>query len=281
MTLHHKLLPLLLITSTLLISGCKKVETAPEAQVENSVPEGDESTDEAPEPPTADYWRPMASYLAGSYTGNCKRTVDGAKGEPATMLIDADGKYTFKEFSGDIRTSSQALFNRKRNADGTASLNLSVMWEDGLLGLMTDEKGDGYNITFAKSLKKEEMDLGNTFGCDPSKGTLPMAGKPLHTIFANVMETAPGKLLCVLPGSFMPIGVPYKFKDGVFNVGSHKFDVTKMNEMVNIGESFGQLLYTATVEGDESVSLGLDNYGKVMMVMTTGKDDKTISCQKE
>jgi hypothetical protein len=279
MTMHARLLPLLLITSTLLIGGCKKVEPAADAPVENSVPEGDEVTAEAPELPKADYWKPLASHLAGSYTGNCRRTAEGAKNEASTLLIGADGKYTFKEYAGDLHASSQSLFFRKHNADGSVSLNFSATWEDGLLGLMTDDKG-GYNINFAKS-QKQEIDLKSTFGCDPTKGTLPMAAKPLHTIFASVMETGAGKLQCVLPGSMMPASVAYNFKNGVLNVGSLKFDISKMDETVNISENFSQLLYTAMVEGEGSVSLGFDQYGKIMMVMATGKEDKTISCQKE
>ncbi len=283
MTMQYKLLPLLLIASTLLMGGCKKAETAPDAPVENSVAEGDESTEAQNEPelPKADYWKPLASHLAGSYSGNCKATSADAKREPATIVIASDAKYTFKEFSGDLRTSTQALFTRKRNADGSASLNTSFMWDDGLLGLMSNEKGDGYSINFAKTLKKEEFDLGNTFACDPSTGALAIAGKPLYTIFASVMETAPGKLLCALPGSMLPTSVPYKFKDGVFEVGAHKFDVTKMDEHVNIGEGFEQFLYTAMAEGDQSVSLGLDEHGKVMMMAVMGKPDNSISCQKD
>ena len=78
MTMQDKLLALLLIAATLLMGGCKKAETESDAPVENSVPEGDEATEEAPEPPKADYWKPMARYLAGSYTGNCMRAADGA-----------------------------------------------------------------------------------------------------------------------------------------------------------------------------------------------------------
>lgn len=66
----------------------------------------------------------------------------------------------------------------------------------------------------------------------------------------------------------------------MFNVASHNFDITKMDEIVSIGERFTQFLYTATLKGKESITLGLDQYGQVMGVMTTGKEDKTISCRR-
>ena len=53
-----------------------------------------------------------------------------------------------------------------------------------------------------------------------------------------------------------------------------------MDEIVSIGERFTEFLYTATLKGTESVTFGLDQYGRVMGVMTTGKEDRTISCQK-
>ena len=280
MPMQYKLLPLLLFTSALLVGGCKRAKIVANSPVENWPVESDASTKEAPKLLKADYWKPMASYVAGSYTGRCKRTAGRAKVEPATMLIGADGTYTFKEFSGDLHSTSMAMLSRKHKTEGSSHLNFSALWEDGLLGLSTDMNGDGYKIDFAKFPKKEVMDVSNTFGCDPSKGTLPIAGKALHIIFASVMEAAQGKLSCVAPGSTRAILASYKFKDGVFNVASHVFDITKMDEIVSIGESFTQFLYTATLKGNESITLGLDQYGQVMGVMTTGKEFKTISCRR-
>lgn len=278
MTKQVKLLPLLLITSSLILGGCgKTVNEDADGTIEDSVTAADESAEpEAPQLPKTDYWKPVASQLAGSYSGACHRLpmAEGQKREDATLTIGVDGKYTFKEYSGDLRATPIVMFLRKHDVKGGAGLVFHAASEEAQFGLKTGENPGEHIIDFVKGTDA-------IFACEPSKGTIPMAGKPLYSVFSGVLEAAPRKITCMGTGVTGMPELTYAFKDGVIRIGDLKYELANMDESVSISDTFGGLNYTATEEAGRAVSVGLNEHGNVVALITHGKDGPTLSCIKD
>lgn len=271
----HKFLLLLMMTSTLLLGACgKKSADAPDAAVQNSVPAGDEApAANEPEPPKADYWKPVASYLPGSYGGACMRPLDVTKRVNGKMVIATDGKFTFNEFSGNLLTTEQTLFGRSHEANGLPKLIVSAIEKETMLSLTSGDKGVGSIVSFKK-------DDNNIFTCEQSNDPVGMAAKPMYAVFAGVLESAPHKIDCIMASSMTMSALNYQFKDGLLKIHDQTYDLSKMDETVAITDNFSQFLYSATAADEHNVSVGLDKYGKVMMVLAYAKGGALFSCNK-
>ena len=252
MPLQPKLLLLLVIASTLLFGGCAKKATT--------------------EPGLAkvDYWKPMSSYLAGNYSAMCM-------GNPAetnvNIVIGADGKYTFGQYAGDLHTSTELVFSRKRQWDGSVGLFLHAEWDDGVLNLATGNGGQGSVASFGKGGT-------NVFVCSPSKWTIGLAAKPLHVVFASLLDAAPRQISCIRAADMKMTKLSYQFKDGVVQIGEYKYIVSKMNASIRVDGQFSSLSYIAGSDDDGSISVGLDQHGKVLTVMAQSKDGPLLTCNK-
>ena len=270
------LLPFL-ISSSLLIAGCaKKAEESPAAQVENSVPESDNSTEpNEPALPAVDYWKPLASHLAGNYSANCMLVSAGPKRSPVAVTIAPDGKYKFGDHVGDLRTSELVMFNRSHEDDGSIKLMFTSAAEKSGFSLMTGEKGQGYIANYIAG----ESDV---TGCDPAPASFAMASKPMYIVLASVLDMSARKINCTTLASLTRSPVNYEFKNGVITLGDRKYDLSRMNELVNISEKLTRLTYNASLKDNGGIVIGLDEHGQLMMVMEAGKDNGPMrSCSKE
>lgn len=269
----YKTGPLLLIAAALLLGGCKKVEEPSEAQVENSIPEGDDAVEpEAPALPKVDYWKPLAGYLAGDYSGQCMRITGTATARSkANIKLAADGAYTFNDHAGNLLKSSIATINRSRAEDGTMRVIFSSGEDDTAFSLTTGEAGKGSVVNFGKK-------DGDTFVCEPGTQPIALADKPLHVVFASFLEQSSQKIGCILSGDLTKTAVDLELKGGVLKVGKYTYELAKMNEMMTLQDGFSDMNYIATMGNDDMVSVSLDEFGKVAMVTRKTNEESMMMC---
>lgn len=264
----HKLLPLLLITTALMAAGCNKsdekegdagADSVAEAQADGEMPA---DADEAPKKPTVDYWKPLATYVAGKYDTSCSRIGSPADAQAVSITVGTDGQYKAAEFSGNIAKSPMVILYHRFATDGSVIATIAAPGENAMFTAGTKEDGKGRSISVG-------TDGANTLSCDDS-AAMPLAAKPLHVVYGSFLNKS-FKIECVNPGLMGTSPVEISIADGVLTFGSNKYPLAQMTEKVQINDGFSSLGYTVSRSVDESVDLLLDGDGKLTVAMEVNK----------
>lgn len=279
MRTSHSLLSLLLITASLLSTGCSKSaeEKAATAAANSAAEERDAEAEAAPanETPTPkiDFWKPMASYIAGDYSSSCMNVGKDKEARPMTLKIGADGQYEGAGYSGNLAKGDMVIINRSYDKDGAVRFMFSAGVQNRMFSLMTNEtsKGRAFSVT---------ADETSMLSCQDASG-IPMSEKPLHVVLGPLLTIAPMKVNCVGSGQLTPVAVEFSLKDGVLSFGDAKYPLSEMNESVIIKDGMSSLVYTATRTETESAAVGLDGAGKVTTVIHSVKDKGMTMCSTE
>ena len=274
MTRQHTLISLLLLTSAMLAACSDKAKDAPEAApVENGVAQGEEASAPAdgPQLPQVDYWAPLAPYVKGDYSGQCMQIADGPSKKSISVTVAADGSYKVDEYSGNMRKSDLVSVNRSRAEDGSMGLMFSVMERDAAFSLVAGDKGQGRTLNFGKG-------PGNMLSCEAPQETLALLAKPLHVIYASELAKATVSIGCLAPGSLTPTMMDYAFKDGVLSIGKFKHALADMDEVVMIKGESTSLHYTATGKDKSSVTVVLNEFGKLEIAMRNVGGESMMMC---
>lgn len=270
----HKLLPLLLITTALLATACRKPATAMEAAGESGAVETDASA--APEAPQVklDYWKPLAAYLAGDYSATCMEVAKGPERHPYTIKVGADGQYQGGQFSGDIRKSDNLIINRSHEKDGSIRVMLTASSDKRMFTLMSGDRGKGRVLNLSRN-------EGEMLACDETPAVLGLSEKPLHVVFGAMLNKAPMTLTCVSNDHLTGTPVRISLADGIFTVGDRKYPLAQMDEVVMFKEGLAELTYTAALGEEASVAMALDASGKVITVIQNLKDKGVAMCSSQ
>lgn len=277
MTRPHHLISLLLLTSAMLAAGCSdKTGHAPdEAPPENSVAQDDESSAPADEPqlPRVDYWAPLAPYVKGDYSGKCMQVADGPAKKDTSVTVAADGAYRVDQHSADMRKSDMLSINRSRDQDGSMGLMFGASAGDTSFSLVAGPKGQGRTMNFIKG-------PGSILSCEAPRETLALLAKPLHVLFASELAK-PSRIGCIEPGSLTRTMMDYAFKDGVLSIGKFKHALADMDETVMMKDGLNSLHYTATSKDKGNISVLLDEFGMLEVLMRNVGSESMMMCSKD
>ncbi len=205
---------------------------------------------QAAAPALADYWKPAAAHLAGSYGGQCVG-APGSAPVAGELAIKPNGRFTFNGVTGDFRTMPGANLSRTAAGGGADALLVRVDYGPMELKFQSGPDGKGSAVAF----KSAKMQL----KCDMPDVAFPLAGKPLYMVYASVLDTAPTKIVC---GFDDEKRLDFSFKDGSVTLGDLDYDLSGMNEEVVLRANATEMEYRASFKDGSDITITFDKHGK-------------------
>lgn len=269
----HKPLPLLLIGATLLLGGCSK-DNAESRAAEAQKAAAAVMAPALPPLPKIDYWKPVASHLAGRYNSDCKRTPDAAP-SPLTLAIGTDGRAIIDGRTIDLIDSETTVLTHSPVIDADDALEMNSTDSKGTLALRSGDQGQGSRVSVKHN--------GRQLECAQSPDTIGLTNQSLHTLYAHVLGLPRNKLTCV---DFAPnIGsgdLRYAYKDGVLQLNDTVYELAKFEETVTLHDGFSSFTYSILGDDGGKMALTLDSAGQILEINSSVgvDDDPLLSCYR-
>lgn len=271
------------LTLSLLLVACSKDkdesadadETQAQAQAERGEQvETDIQAEEAPPPPTVDYWKVVGPLVAGDYSGACMRKPDLRKMD-ATIKVGADGKASSSGMELDFREARKVMLTRQREKDGGYGAMFMFSVDEakgGDLLLQSAEGGKGSAV-----INRDDIGL----MCSEVGGIDKLSARPLRAVFSGLLGAKTQTVSCLdTTNLLVRRDTDVEIDGDVLKIGGTKFDITGAEtEMFTFDDAGRTMSLTLIMPDKQTIGLGYDGAGTLTSVTVFHEQERSYSCE--
>jgi hypothetical protein len=207
--------------------------------------------------------------MEAEYGGDCTNLTDG-KVSKGVFNVTADGKIKADDHSADFRKADGlSLSWEKRESGAVVTLNAEI---DGtIVNVDTNSYYKDSSGTWSKG--------GAGVACRTPIIPLRLAAAKPHIIAASMLASAKKSFVCAPEGAGKPVSINYSYQDHVLTVNKEVFDLNNIEqEQLFFTEGYKTMSYHASGKNFRMVSVGFDQYGKIIELGFPGSADLEDIC---